>query len=343
MEDEILIKFIFFKLSAESLEFAKLLETNGNAFADGERAIGQESIATLYQIKQVVRFIKFYSASRLNVQSNVKNSTIAEPIDGTSSRSLFEILLSIYQNLHVGRVQVVIRIDEDRRYFQSLFSNIKSLSFEEASPVKRSAYCVQIIFDSSDVASAFAELANAGVDRTAPWRIRQCWVQESLRAKFEAEFPSDGVVDATVLDLAQPFGAIVLASRRVALPLIVGVTEAHVDSDGVILVNFFRTPKDCVDLLAKKRQTVGAGVAADEMSVSVWTENISLAVEMASILPALNVWINSVGLLDPNVPFTFGGNYTVYGSDLALIQAAAATGLAEVDDPNTNLAKYLDE
>lgn len=330
-------------MSAESLAFANLLGTNEKAFADGERAIGQKSIATLYQIKQVVRFIKFYSSSQLNVQSNVKSSTVAEPIDGTSSRSLFEVLLSLYQNLHVGRIPIVVQIDEDRRYLQSLFNDIKSLSFEEASPNKRSAYCVQIILDSADVASAFAELANAGVDRTAPWRIRQCWVQESLRAKFMAEFPSDGVVDATVLDLAQPFGAIVLSSRRLVLPLIVGVSEAHIDSDGVVLVNFFRTAKDCVDLLAKKRQTVGAGVASDEMSVSVWTENISHAIEMATILPALNVWINSVGLLDPSVPFTFGGNHTVYGSDLALIQAAAANGLGEASDPNPTLAEYLDE
>lgn len=331
-------------MSAESLEFAKLLGNNEKTFADGERLNGQESKATLYQIKQVVRFIKYYTASQLNVQSNVKSSTMAEEIDGTSSRSLFEVLLTIYQNLHVNRVQLVVRIDEDRCYFQSLFKNIKSLSFEKASPIKRSAYCVQIIFDSSDVASAFAELADAGADRTAPWRIRQCWVQESLRSKFEAQFPSDGgVIDASVRDLAQPFGAIVLTSRRVVLPLILGVSEAHIDSDGVVLVNFFRTAKDCVDILAKKRLTVGAGVAADEMSVSVWTENISLAVEMAAVLPALNVWINSVGLLDPSVPFTFGENHTVYGSDLALIQAAAASGLGEAVDPNPNLAKYLDE
>lgn len=57
----------------------------------------------------------------------------------------------------------------------------------------------------------------------------------------------------------------------------------------------FRTPKESVALANNSKQGLGA---------SVWSENISLVNEVVRQLNVGNVWVNSHGIIKPNVPFT---------------------------------------
>lgn len=194
-----------------------------------------------------------------------------------------------------------------------------------------SACATQIVFDSGDVSAALAELAAAASDRTAPWRIRQCWLHESLRARLEDAFPEATAAsgDDDLDHLVKMLGGRVHRSGTVrdALPLLVGVAPAQWSgvSDDVVLVQYFRTAREVLEQVARSKVT----------SVSAWTESLSLAFEVADRLPGVrNVWLNSVGLLNPKVPFTFvdaadGGTSRLYGTELAQCQAAIYDGAAE--------------
>lgn len=57
----------------------------------------------------------------------------------------------------------------------------------------------------------------------------------------------------------------------------------------------FRTPKEAVALANNNRQ----GLAA-----SVWSENVSLINEVTKKLEVGTVWVNSHGIIKPNMPFT---------------------------------------
>lgn len=97
--------------------------------------------------------------------------------------------------------------------------------------------------------------------------------------------------------------------------------DLHAHQSEVVLVQFFRTCKDVISLLGKQ-------APISTQCLSVWTETFSITLELAHALPnALNVWQNCVGLLDPQVPFTFPlhmaagiGAGGIYGSELALCQ-----------------------
>lgn len=248
--------------------------------------------------------------------------------------------------------RVRVRIDAARQYLgDTAFQSDCTTEFvqkQDAVPAGdiTASTATQIVFDSSDASAAFAELAAAGADRTAPWRIRLCWIQESLRDRFESAFArvpggdEDEDEDGDELDqVARTLGGRLHRSTTVrdALPLIVGVAPDQWPrrKEEVVLVQFFRTAREVLDQVARTRAT----------SVSAWTENMSLAFEVAQRLPGVrNVWMNSVGLLNPKVPFTFadasdGGTSCLYGTELAQCQAAIYDGSAEA--PGEDLERCL--
>lgn len=228
-----------------------------------------------------------------------------------------------------------MRIDAARRYLDdtAIISDCcTEFELNETNTSKndntQSSSATQIIFESGDVRAAFAELAAAGADRTAPWRIRLCWIQESLRSHFQDAFQAATNCELLV-QVSQSLGGCLYRSTTVlgALPLIVGVSPAQwpLDAEGVVLVQFFRTAHEVLDHVSR----------SPTISVSAWTENMSLAFEVANRLPDVrNIWMNSVGLLNPKVPFTFadasdGGTSRLYGTELAQCQAAIYDGSAE--------------
>lgn len=253
----------------------------------------------------------------------------AATIDASSIYSLFEVLVSLYTNVFVGKNDITIILDDKRMYLKSYFEqlglNITFLDVPSGQSNGESSHGIQIIFDSADVPTALLELLNAGRDKTSPWRIRSCWVQESLKDSYFNAI-------ASLSDKPENKNSIY------ALPIVIG--ESEVSSDLNISVNFFRTAKEVVELIKSTQSSTN-------LCASIWTENVSLAYEVASNLPMPNIWLNSVGLLDPVVPFTFGKpcSTQMYGSLLALCQFATQLhSLPDANtDPKTVFETFLDE
>lgn len=240
--------------------------------------------------------------------------------------------------------RVRVRLDTGRQYLgETAFNSDCSTEFvlNDAVPTidLASSTATLIVFDSGDVSAAFAELAAAGADRTAPWRIRICWIQESLSARFENAFGLTLAAEEKLDEVARSLGGCLHRSTTVpdALPLIVGVSPDQwtLFKEDVVLVQFFRTAREVLEHVNRTRAT----------SVSAWTENMSLAFEVANRLPNVqNFWMNSVGLLNPKVPFTFadasdGGTSCLYGTELAQCQAAIYDETA--DTPSEDLQRRL--
>lgn len=252
-------------------------------------------------------------------------------------------MIQCVQFRHQVGHRVRVRIDAGRQYLgDTAFNSDCSTEFvlNNVGQTNETTFAsaTQIIFDSGDVSAAFAELAAAGADRTAPWRIRLCWIQESLRDRFEDAFvqASNG---EELDEVARSLGGCLHRSTIApdALPLIVGVSPSQWlgSKDDVVLVQFFRTAREVLDHVARSKT----------ISISAWTENMSLAFEVANRLPDVrNVWMNSVGLLNPKVPFTFadasdGGTSCLYGTELAQCQAAIYDGAADI--PSEDLERRL--
>lgn len=322
-----------------------LIKSNTAKLSSDElKAIKQAANYSLNQIKDAVRFMDFYKQFE-NQFTNTKINSISPEatVDATSSKSLFEVFISLYSALYVGKSEITILLCEKRIYLKSYLAQLGlNITFSNVAEIIASPFGTQIIFDTADVPTAFLELLNAGQDKTSPWRIRSCWIQESLKDQFYYDFPLNP--DDKCKEFVSSFesdGSIIIKSCKKDLALVVGGSEPEVNSDLVITVNFFRTAKEVIGLLANSPQ------ALMQQCASVWTENLSLACEISSKLSIPNIWINSVGLLDPIVPFTFGipGNTQMYGSVLALCQSAIQLELPFNinDDPKVVLEAYLDE
>lgn len=355
------------------VQLAAAIRSNSDRIAAAERrTTGQSELATQHQCDLALRFIAHYAAHtaghHMQTLAYVVGGSAAEAaaiaahepfqVDGTSRRSLFEVLTGLAMHFRVGHA-VTVRLDAARSYLkvsrhiawtvESNYLRLSNSPKQESSilgdccsvendenndddDVPRSAAsfgATQIVFDSGDAAAAFAELNNAHADRTAPWRIRVCWVQESLRHQFEDTFRATSSTDepyTALLAHVRPLGGSVRytsAGEALVVDVPLSLWQLPVTADVpsvVVLVQFFRTCKDAIALLRKQSPV-------STQSLSVWTENISITLELAKALPgAQNVWQNCVGLLDPHVPFTFplAGGSCIYGSELALCQTFIA-------------------
>lgn len=256
--------------------------------------------------------------------NSIKRETVV--ISAVSNKSLFEILVSI-QYAIVASKKITIILDEKRAYLKELLlSMFKAEASVAGYPIAQAtSFCTQIIFDSADFQSAFTVLASAFDDTTSPWKIRSCWIQDTLRTKFFNCFQSlltngrrlnveQKIEVENILTKSKQFDATVFQSEDKNCVFLVDLTRKHIDSDLCVVVNFFRTPKEAVALVRANDST---------NSISLWSESISLAYDVADKLDVENVWINSNGLLHPEVPFTFGGGVDkqIYGSKLGIVDS----------------------
>lgn len=255
-----------------------------------------------------------------------KELTGESRINGQKEISLFEAIVGIFLAILCRKAVVNLHCDLTRKsVFEKLINRLfANISIEPSNVIQtQTVYGNQIIFDSSDVKSAFAELGNAWQDNTAPWRTRSCWIQESLRDKFFAEIQSamspsefyfencrDDIISN--VEISRTLGATVIQMPTKRSPAIVcGLTRKQIDCEHLVFVNFFRTAKEVVSLVNAEK---------NNDCVSLWTENISVAYEMADKLMSPNIWINSNGILNPKVVFTIRDR--LYGTDLSPIQFA---------------------
>lgn len=286
-----------------------------------------ECHSTVQQIHSAVDFMnnctKHETFRPFNDVDSIKRESIV--ISAASNKSLFEILVSI-QYASVASNQITVILDTKRAYLTELLVSIfKAEASDVDYPiVEGSTFCTQIIFDSADFQSAFNVLATAFNDATSPWKIRSCWIQDTLKTKFFNNFPSlltnarhlsdeQKIEVENIVTKSKQFDARVFQSDDKNATFLIGLTKKHIDSDLCVVVNFFRTPKEAVSLVQATDRT---------NSISLWSESISLAYDVADKLESVeNVWINSNGLLHPDIPFTFGSGAEkqIYGSKLGMV------------------------
>lgn len=290
---------------------------------------GEDCQSSLKQINLAIDFINNSNKDENYQQFTDVNSIKREVVvvSATSNKSLFEILVSIYYAI-VASNKITIILDEKRAYLKDLLVSLFMFqvdTIEADYPItEASTFCTQIIFDSADFQSAFSVLASAFSDTTSPWKIRSCWIQDTLRTKFVNSFQSlvknagqlndDQKIEVdNILSKSKQFDATVFQSADKNATFLVGLTKKHLNSNLCVVVNFFRTPKEVVSLVESTDQT---------NSVSLWTESISLAYDVADKLDVENVWFNSNGLLHPDIPFTFGrgADKQIYGSKLGKVK-----------------------
>lgn len=309
-------------------DFASKIKSCGDNIQKNEQKYNAEDCqSTLKQINLAVDFInnstKDETLKTFREVDSIKRKSVV--ITATSNKSLFEILVSIHYAI-IAATKITVILDKKRAYLKELLlSMFKAEVIDAESPVaEASPFCTQIIFDSADYQSAFNILASAFNDNTSPWKIRSCWIQDTLKTKFFSCFQSllpnarqlnseQKIEVENVLKKSKQFDAEIFQSEDKNAIFLVGLTKKHIDSDLCVVVNFFRTAKEVVSLVQANDQT---------NSISLWSESISLAYDVSDKIDAENVWINSIGLLHPEIPFTFGqgADKTIYGSKLGNVQ-----------------------
>lgn len=306
-------------LASTIIAFSDKIQKNEQMFN------GEDVQNTLKQINFAVDFIKTNTKNEMfNDVNAVKRESVT--ISATSNTSLFEVLVSTHYAT-IASNKITFILDKNRAYLKDILLSLLKIEAEtdvDYPVADSSSFCTQIIFDSADFQSAFNVLASAFNDTTSPWKIRSCWIQDTLRQKFVNCFGSL-LTNARELNAEQKskvqnaltqskqFDATVLQSEDKNATFLVDLTKKHIDSDLCVMVNFFRTPKEVVSLIQATDNT---------NTVSLWSESISLAFDVADKLNMDNIWINSNGLLHPDVPFTFGKgvNKRIYGSKLGIAQ-----------------------
>lgn len=216
-----------------------------------------------------------------------------------------------------GKTTLNVVTDRKRKtLITKLFGNNFIEELTEHSEFVSCISCTQVIFDSSDVASAIDELIMCLSDRTnAPWRIRSVYIQESLRNVIQdlltperLNAASSGTIvklsDAEKQkndELVKRFGGKLLESDNIRLlfgvpPKYLPVATYKTVFTNPVAVNFFRTTKELIQLVK------GDFESEEEHLASIWTENVGLLYEVTAEINAEIIWNNSIGLFDKNMP-----------------------------------------
>lgn len=195
-----------------------------------------------------------------------------------------------------------------------------------------SSYGTLFVLENSDLESAADVLAESTSDDVSPWKIRHVLVQESALSRFTSlvsmrlrpfsevllrneafvsEF-NNGLAVAHSMGLDCISNASIPTSVRPTLVL--GGARSHFDTEGkamapLITFNAFRTIKEGI---AAFNSTNGG-------SISVWSDGLSGAYEVAHSVQASTVWINCFAKFNNNVPFAFRPGGLTYGGDLGIL------------------------
>lgn len=317
-------------------DIASKFKSFGETIQKNEKLFnGENCQSTLKQINLAIDFMNNCTKQPFVDVDSIKRDSII--ISATGNTSLFEVLVSIQYAL-VTCKKITVILDKKRAYLKDvLMSTFKAEVNEvECSNTGDPSFCTQIIFDSADYQSAFNVLAGAFSDNTSPWKIRSCWIQDTLKQKFFNSFQSlltnarelndeQKTEVGNVIRQSKQFDVTVFQSEDEGATFLVGLTKKHIDSDLCVTVNFFRTPKEAVSLIQANDRT---------NSISLWSESISLAYDVADKLNAENIWINSNGLLHPEMPFTFGRGVDrrIYGSKLGNSRSWKLNEIVEINN-----------
>lgn len=163
------------------------------------------------------------------------------------------------------------------------------------------SFCMQIIFESSDLASAmdalFAERWHSSI---SSWGIRAIFIQESLREEVIRRLNINRLNDddKLIFEKGEPvMGGEVFENSKHNIKFVFDVLPKYVKCKEAICVNFFRTAAEVNRLVNEIPCKL----------FSIWTEKIGLFYEVASKLNGSIIWSNSVGLINENTAQTLYG------------------------------------
>ncbi|XP_058823013.1 uncharacterized protein LOC131684297 [Topomyia yanbarensis] len=327
-----------YRVNTESTLFEFVSEQK-NALAASIASLPVEEASK--QIELALTFMKYYMEQEDDGLLDEPTAIHRVVID--TRKSVFEILLDLHSSMRatcVGFSLYFTGEDASKDAFvRKLLEfpnfdtgakdlNIPKLSFDVS-------YCTMVVFDSSDLESATDVLAKAWVNCSVPWVIRSILVQETAQEKFIALMENKLKPFADNVPFERELRDAVNKASKTGLRLIQNPTDSKdlkptvvygssVDfflekgspqPSPVVVLNVFRTAKEAISLANKDNGG----------SVSLWTEELSLAFETAYAVTAQSVWVNSYATFNPAFPYTFRRNDFCYGSKYAICEKKVKT------------------
>lgn len=335
--------------------FYEYVQDQKNALAHSVEYIPVEDAT--YQVELALRFMEHYMEVDLDALVDKPDSKHRVIID--TRKSLFEILLDLHSSMRATCVGFSMYfIGGDRRkdtfiekmlHFPSFHADADDLNIPEIA--FEASFCTMIIYESSDIESATDVLAKAWVNSSVPWVIRNLLVQETVQEKFiqllesklkpfqtnDTAFESElqNAIDkasSTGLRVIRPKAATESASPAVIYGSSVDFfLKAHaLEPSPVVVMNVFRTVKEAISLANK----------SNGGSVSVWSEELCLAMETAYAVEAQTVWVNTHAKFHPAFPYSFRRNGYCYGSEYAVYEKKVkAVFIPSAEHPKNTVEK----
>ncbi|XP_058447614.1 uncharacterized protein LOC131427995 isoform X2 [Malaya genurostris] len=269
-------------------------------------------------------------------------------------KSVFEILLDLHSSMRATCVGFSLYFtggDQSKDAFVRKlleFPNFENGAQELTIPKLNLdvPFCTMMVFDSGDLESATDLLAKAWSRYSLPWVIRSVLLQETVQEKFISLLESKLKPFVDNVPFEKELRAAVSKASKTGLRLIQSSADSKdlkptvvygsnvdffVEKDNfyaspLVVLNVFRTVKEAVSLANKDNGG----------SVSLWTEELSLAFEAAYAVSAQSVWVNSHGTFNPAFPYTFRRNDYCYGSKYAVCEKKVKTVFVPTAEKPTN-------
>ncbi|XP_055639496.1 uncharacterized protein LOC129777303 [Toxorhynchites rutilus septentrionalis] len=291
----------------------------------------------VYQIDLAVKFMQFHAGQKNYGAYGDQDSENRVVID--TRKSVFEIIIDLYTSMQATSCGFNLSFIGDCTSKDAFIKKLMEfhhfeIGIASAIAIPKSdlpvSYCTMIIFASSDIESATDLLATAWLNNSVPWVIRNLLVQETIQDKFiqllegklkpfneKVSFEKEMV---EVVTKASQTGLKMIQnpsdSKELKPTVVYGssveffLKDDSCEPSPMMILNVFRTAKEAISLADK---SCGG-------SISVWTEELCLGMEVAYGVSASCVWVNSHGIFNPEFPYTFRHNDYCYGSDYAVFE-----------------------
>lgn len=310
----------------------------------------------LYQVELALSFMQFYMDQEGD--GLLDEPTCVHRVVIDTRKSVFEILLDLHSSMRATCVGFSLYFaggDSTKDVFVRKlleFPSFDSGAQDLKIPTStfHVSYCTMVVFESSDLESASDVVAKAWVNSSVPWVIRNLLVQETVQEKFIQLVESKLKPFAGNVPFEKELRDAILKASKTGLRLIQNPSDPKdfkptivygssvdffLEKDScepspVIVMNVFRTAKEAISLANK----------SDGGSISLWTEELSLAMETAYAVSAQSVWVNNYAAFNPAFPYTFRRGDYCYGSEYAICEKKVKTVFVpSPENPNNSVEK----
>ncbi|XP_059621378.1 uncharacterized protein LOC132265010 [Phlebotomus argentipes] len=266
-----------------------------------------------------------------------RSSGVVQEFVWTKKSSVFEIVLDLLSALQASEA-IQVRVDSSRNatfQFISAAFTVETVNEEDVPALQedKKHFCTLFVTESGDLQSASDVLVESFNDNTSPWKIRNLLLQECVEERFlELLLPKVQKyhkVFTSSADFQQSFRSALATASKMHLKMfsnsrdteeikptiVLGQNRSYFDQAGsdiapIVVMNIFRTVKEGIGMLN----------ASNGGSVSIWSEKLSIAYEIANGANTPSVWINSLAKFTPEIPFSFVFGGITYGSEIAVLE-----------------------